>query len=72
MIKKQINIDGMTCEHCVRHVEDALTELDGISKVYVDLKGKKAVVEFNKDVPEKELVNAIDDAGYDVISIEKI
>lgn len=68
-MKKQINIEGMSCEHCVKHVENALKEIDGIVDVNVDLKGNKAVIEFDSEILDSQIKEAIDDAGYDVVSI---
>ena len=66
---KLINIEGMSCGHCVKHVEEALKEVTGVSKVTVDIKSKNAIVELTDDVSELELKNAIEDAGYDVVSV---
>ena len=67
-MKKIINIEGMSCAHCVKHVIEALEELQGIESVIVHLEDKQAVVEglaSNEAIRE-----AIEEAGYDVISIE--
>src|SRR5579875_2665041 len=31
-------VTGMTCDHCIRHVTEELTALDGVEAVHVDLK----------------------------------
>ena len=41
-IKKVITIEGMMCEHCKMKVERALSEVNGVSKVKVNLKNKTA------------------------------
>lgn len=71
-MKKQINIEGMSCEHCVKHVTNAILDLDDAAKVSVDLKGKKAIAEFNLDITDAQLRESIEDAGYDVVSIENL
>lgn len=43
---KKLLIEGMTCGHCVMHVEEALKGIFGVKSVKVDLEGKKAVVEL--------------------------
>lgn len=69
-MKKKIMIEGMSCGHCVKHVEEALGELSAVSTVEVNLEGKYAVIEgAAEDTAIKE---AIDEAGYDVVSIENI
>lgn len=65
---KKITIEGMSCGHCKARVEKALSELDGISSAVVDLESKTATIEG--DASDEVLRETIDDAGYDVISIE--
>lgn len=68
-MKKQINIEGMSCEHCVKHVTNALNELESVTLVTVDLKGNNAIIDLSNDVSETDIKNVIEDAGYDVVSI---
>ena len=67
---KKIHIEGMTCEHCVKHVTNALIEVDGVKDVQVDLKGKVAAVELASSVDDNKLKEAIEEAGYAVTRIE--
>lgn len=69
MMKKKILIEGMSCEHCVAHVKDALEGIDGVSKIEVSLEGKYATVET--DVNDQILKEAIEEEGYDVVKIEE-
>lgn len=68
-MRKQIAIEGMSCGHCVKHVEEALREINGVADVTVDLKGKNAVVTLNSEVADADLKNAVEEAGYDVTSV---
>lgn len=70
-MKKKINIEGMSCMHCVRHVEEALSEIKGLSNIEVNLQGKYAVCDVD-NVDDKEIVDKIDEYGYEVVSIENI
>lgn len=61
-----LNVDGMTCSSCVRHVESALRELDGIDKVEVKLKDGKVRIEHDPSRSTiDELIQALGDAGYE-------
>jgi copper chaperone CopZ len=60
-----LDIDGMTCSKCVKHVEDALRQLPGVERVQVDLADGKAVVGHNASVVLAGLLAAVDDAGYE-------
>jgi copper chaperone len=60
-----LDVSGMTCGSCVRHVEKALRELGGVAAVEVKLREGKVVVSHD---PEKAtlpaILAALDDAGY--------
>jgi len=66
---KKIMIEGMTCGHCVMHVEEALKEIDGVKSAKVDLADKSATVELSHEVEDAAFKAAIEDAGYEVTSI---
>lgn len=66
---KKIYIEGMSCEHCVAHVTEALEEMDCIN-IEVNLKDGYALAGTEKS--DEEIINAIDEAGYDAIRIEEI
>ena len=62
-----LNISGMSCGACVRHVMRALEGMRGVSHVDVRLNEKRAVVEYDSSqVDVHALQAAIRDAGYDV------
>ncbi|GHV37738.1 hypothetical protein FACS18949_18080 [Clostridia bacterium] len=65
-MKTTLNIEGMSCEHCVKHVTEALKGLPGVTSVKVSLKDKNAVVEHG-GVTLDAFRAAVDDAGYEVV-----
>ena len=68
-MKKVLKIEGMMCNHCTGRVEKALNEMDGVS-AEVSLEGKSATVTLSKDVSDDALVQAVTDAGYEVVEIQ--
>jgi len=69
-MKKTVRIEGMMCNHCKMHVEQALGKVNGVKKVNVDLKKAFAIVESNTLIDESLLKQAVMDAGYRVTGIE--
>ena len=69
-MEKVLNIEGMVCMNCVKHVDKALREIQGIREVSVSLENKSAQVQLNQDVPDEVLKAAIEDAGYQVVGIQ--
>jgi copper chaperone len=64
MIETTLNVGGMTCGACVRHVSHALTDIDGIEKVDVNLRDRKVFVRHQAHIDASVLTGAIEDAGY--------
>ncbi|WP_097025706.1 heavy-metal-associated domain-containing protein [Clostridium peptidivorans] len=69
-MKKKILIEGMSCGHCVNHVREALSELNGVTNVDVNLDAEIAIIETSVEVKDEDIKFAIDDAGYEVVGIE--
>ncbi len=67
---KKVFIEGMTCGHCARHVEEALNEISGIKSARVDLQAKVAVIELAHDVEDEKIKAAVEDAGYKATNIQ--
>lgn len=62
-----LKISGMHCNNCVESVEQALTKLDGVHKVTVDLGENEATVMYEDDKAEPEdFKEAVKSAGYSV------
>lgn len=71
-MKKKIIVEGMSCGHCVNHVKEALVELEGVQSADVDLASKTAIISSENNITDESIKDAIEDAGYDVVSIEEI
>ncbi len=63
-MEKILNVEGMSCNHCVASVRKALEGLDGVREADVSLDDKKVRVELDKDLADEALVKAVEDAGY--------
>jgi copper ion binding protein len=66
-MKTTLQIEGMSCEHCVKHVTEALKTLGGVKSVKVSLKGKTAEVDHGEEVSQEALKAAVVEAGYEVV-----
>ncbi len=59
-----LDVSGMSCSSCVRHVEGALKKLDGVTEVEVTV-GRARVRHDPERASVERMIEAIDDAGYD-------
>jgi len=57
-------VSGMTCDHCARKVEKALTAVAGVIKTQVSYQDKTASVETSDSITESALIAAIKGKGY--------
>lgn len=64
-MKQEFSVKGMSCNHCVARIEEAVGRISGVKKVKVQLKKEKAVVKFDEaDVQATEICQAINELGY--------
>ena len=68
-MEKKMNIEGMMCPHCQKHVSQALNSIEGV-KATVDLENHCAYLQLDRDIEESLLVKAVEDAGYSVKGFE--
>jgi len=60
-----LKIEGMSCQHCVSAVRNALMSVPGVTKAEVDLAKGSARVEFDKSkTGAAALIKAVEDQGY--------
>ena len=69
-IKKTIFIEGMSCGHCSKRVEEALKNVKDVKSVKVNLETKNAVVALKNDIENELLKTAVEDIGFQVINIK--
>ena len=66
-MNKIFNVDGITCEHCVDTIKEAVEILDGVFSVDVDIEQKQVVVEFDEKLAKPEdLIDKIEEIGFEV------
>jgi copper chaperone CopZ len=65
-MKTVIQIEGMSCEHCVQHVKKALEAVPGVKSAEVSLKDKSASIDHGDEASFASLKAAVIDAGYEV------
>jgi copper chaperone len=62
-----LNVEGMSCQHCVHTVKSSVSSLAGVDKVDVILEKKLVTVGFDPGVTSLQLIRtAIEDKGYTV------
>ena len=71
-MKVIVNVNGMNCNHCKMSVEKALNTIDGVVSAEVDLGAKNATVTLSKNVDDNALLNVVNEAGFEAVSVEKL
>ncbi len=65
-----LNIEGMMCPHCERHVTQALLALPGVENCQADHKAKRATLTLSAPVDEATLRSTVEKAGYEYCGME--
>ena len=62
-----MNVDGMSCGHCVKTIENHIGKLDGVKSVNVHLAGGTVEVSFEHAIINVETIKKeIEEIGYEV------
>lgn len=69
-MNRTLKITGMSCGHCTEAVEKALTAVPGVTGVTVDLHSKTASVTVDESVRNDTLIAAVNNTGFEVVSVE--
>lgn len=65
-----INVNGMSCNNCAKHVKNALENIEGVNEAVVSLDDKNAEISYEGNIDEKVIEEAITEAGYEYKGIE--
>lgn len=62
-----LQVEGMTCGHCVKSVENSVGAMNGVERVLVELNNGTVAVEYNEnEVNVQNIKDTIEDQGYTV------
>ncbi|NLA89683.1 MAG: heavy-metal-associated domain-containing protein [Alcaligenaceae bacterium] len=67
MQEQTIRVDGMSCQNCVKHVNEALSTVPGVEQVEVSLENANAIIKSKDGIDIEVLRTALDEAGYDLV-----
>ena len=60
-----LNVSGMSCPSCVRHVTAALVAVPGVSKIDVHLKAGTVNILHEREAEISTIIAALREAGYE-------
>ena len=67
MQQETIKVEGMTCQHCVEIITDALLNINGLNTVDVDLVKKEVSVKFNEyETKLQKISDKIIEVGFEL------
>ena len=64
MATKTYLIPNISCAHCVMHITNRLTEIEGVENVEGDVTSKEVTVEFSEPASDEVIVAALEEINY--------
>lgn len=71
-MEKKYKIIGMTCSACASSVEKAVTKVEGVNKVNVNLLSNSMTVSFDNSINDNDIIAIVKDAGFGAETFDKI
>lgn len=66
-----LNIEGMSCQGCVKSVHDAVLQVVGVQDCIVNLNNNHAIIKYDDTVSDVQtLQKVVEDAGFDVKNVQ--
>lgn len=72
MPEKNINVEGMTCGHCVNAVTEELSKISGVTSVHIELNTDAPTpvnIVADTDISDADITAAVEEAGYTIASV---
>lgn len=66
-MNKIIKVQGMSCEHCVKRITNAINEIEGAECINISLENETVEVEYLNEEVLKQIEDAIIDLGYEIV-----
>jgi copper chaperone len=68
MTKESLKVEGMTCQHCIKTITDALGKIAGTNKIAVVLDKKEVQVDYNEEKTNlQEISDKIVEVGFELV-----
>jgi len=71
MVKIILNIEGMACNMCEAHMNDAVRKAFDVKKVTSSHKDKETVIIAENEIEEAKIKELVAETGYDLKSISR-
>lgn len=69
MIKITVSIEGMVCDMCAAHINDAIRKAFPVKKVTSSHSKNQTIITTESDIPKQALKQVIDATGYQFIEM---
>jgi len=66
-MQTKLKVEGMTCSHCENAVKKAVSAINEVTDVEIDLKSGFVIITHGENVTENTIKNEIEEQGYDVV-----
>ena len=71
MVTETISVPEIHCDHCKMSIEGALASIGGVQDAVVNIPARSVTVTYDASVNRGDLVEAIEDQGYEVPAGER-
>lgn len=71
MVKITINIEGMMCQMCEAHTNDAIRKAFKVKKVTSSAKTNETVIISDNDISDEAINKALEETGYSILGITR-
>ena len=68
--KVVVKIEGMSCAHCAKSVEEGIKKIEGVKSVKVDLENKNATITYKDEIDLDQVKATVEELEYTFVGVE--
>ncbi len=69
MVTSEYQVSGMSCAHCEAAIRSEVARIPGVDGVDVNAGTGRLVVTSSAPIDEAAVLSAVDEAGYEAVSV---
>lgn len=70
MVKMTLNVEGMGCNMCEAHINEAVRNAFSVKKVTSSHTKRQTIIIAENEIDEEKLREVIQKTGYEVVSVD--
>ena len=71
-VKQEVGVEGMKCEHCEAHMQEAFKKIPGVKDAKADRNTKTVIVKSKEGITEEQAKEAVESCNKTFLGVKTL